>query len=118
MGTMRLPAADLAVVDDSKITGYLLSSSHPAGRFKAAFFQEFGFRMQSWPRLREALLNHARTSEIVVTVETEFGRKYIVEGPLAAPDGRAPRLRAVWFVAAGEVAPRLVTAYPLGEGEE
>ena len=33
-------------------------------------------------------------------------------------EDETPRLRAVRFVAAGEVAPRLVTAYPLGEGEE
>ena len=38
--------------------------------------------------------------------------KYILEGTLAAPDGRVPHLRTVWFVTAGEVFPQLVTAYP------
>ena len=91
----RLPNAHLAVVDESKVNAYLLSDSHPAGE-----------------ALRDALLAHGRTAEVVSTTETEFGMKYILEGMLAAPDGRVPRLRSVWFVTEGEIHPQLVTAYP------
>jgi hypothetical protein len=107
-----LPGADLAVVEEEKLRSYLLSEIHPAGRAKAAFFRAFGFRARSWRRLRDALLEHGHTSSIVAAAETEFGRKYILEGPLMAPDGRRPTIRAVWFVASGEAVPRLVTAYP------
>jgi len=62
--------------------------------------------------LRDALLDHARSARVVSVSETEFGKKYILEGRLPAPDGRKPRIRAIWVVAAGETAPRLVTAYP------
>jgi hypothetical protein len=108
----RLPRAQLAVVDPRKVTSYLLSSNHPAGRVKAAFFHRFGFRAQSWQRLRDALVEHAHIADIISVVETEFGKKYILEGPIAAPDGRTPRIWTVWFVAIGEAVPRLVTAYP------
>ena len=108
----RLPNAHLAVVDERKVNAYLLSDSHPAGRAKAVFFRRYGFRAASWEALRDALLAHGRTAEVVSTTETEFGMKYILEGTLAAPDGRVPHLRTVWFVTAGEVFPQLVTAYP------
>lgn len=109
----RLPNARLAVLDRRKITDYLLATGHPAGRAKAAFFQRFGFTAAVWPALRDALLDHARSAPIVSTADTPFGKKYILEGPLAVADGRKPRLRAVWFVATGETIPRFVTAYPV-----
>ena len=40
---MQLPNAEQAVVDEVKIRTYLLSSEHPVGRFKAAFFRGLGF---------------------------------------------------------------------------
>jgi len=107
----RLPDAHLAIIDERKITDYLLASGHPAGRAKAAFFRSFGFRVAEWRNLRDALLGHARSARVMAVSETEFGKKYVIEGALAAPDARKPRVRAVWFVAAGDTAPRLVTAY-------
>src|SRR5260370_31815097 len=97
-----LPHAHLATIDRRKITDYLLASGHPAGRAKAAFFARFGFTAAAWQRLRDALLEHAHSAAIVSTVDTQFGKKYILDGPLAAPDGRNPRVRAVWFVETGE----------------
>jgi len=47
------------------------------------------------------LVEHAYQAEIVSTITSEFGRKYVLEGPIASPDGRSPRLRSVWFVADG-----------------
>jgi hypothetical protein len=46
-------------------------------------------------------------------VLTPFGRNFVVEGVLAAPDGRAPNVRAVSFVANGRETATLATAYPL-----
>jgi hypothetical protein len=109
----RLPEAQLATIDRQKITDYLLANSHPAGRAKAAFFQRFGFTAAAWPTLRDALLDHAHSAPIVSAAETPFGRKYILEGPMTAADGRKPRIRAVWFVAVGQTVPRFVTAYPV-----
>jgi hypothetical protein len=62
------------------------------------------------------LLDHAERSDVVKNEETIFGQKFIVEGPLTAPDGRTPIVRAVWFIETGELQPRFVTAYPVVGG--
>lgn len=108
-----LPHAEQAVVAESKIVGYLLSTGHPIGRAKAAFFLRFGFRPEAWQVLEAALISHARANPVAGSEETAFGTKYLIDGPLLAPDGRSPTVRAVWFVEAGEEQPRFVTAYPL-----
>lgn len=110
----RLPNADAAIVDETKVTGYLLSTTHPYGRTKAEFFREFGFVAEDWQALRQALREHALSHPVESVKETPFGRKYIVNGPLATPGGRKPRIRTVWFIEQGEQTPRLVTAYPIG----
>lgn len=102
-----------AIIEQRKITLYLLAAGHPAGRAKAAFFGSFGFRAAAWQELRDALLQHARMAVVRAVVETAFGQKYILEGMMSAPDGRRPQVRAIWFVRNGETAPRLVTAYAL-----
>lgn len=111
----RLPGARLAIIDDQKLTGYLLAVDHPVGRWKAAFFQRFGFAPST---LRGALLSHARFGHVMTAGDTIFGSKYMIEGRLTAPDGRRPLVRSVWFIEAGERAPRLVTAYPVQGADE
>lgn len=113
----HLPGAFRATVDPSKVTAYLLSETHPVGRAKAAFFGQFGFSASNWEALRDALLAHARTGEVSSTAATEFGMKYIVDGPFSCPDGQTPRVRTVWFVTKGSAVPRLVTAHPIRGGD-
>jgi len=113
---MRLPNQQKVIIPEMKIRGYLLSSSHPYGRHKAAFFNRFGFRAKYWELLTSALRAHAALYEVAQVEETEFGSRYILEGPLKAPDGRAPIVRVVWFIEKGDDRPRLVTVYPLGGG--
>src|SRR5208283_3860900 len=96
---MILPNAARASVPARKITHYLLSTGHRDGQHKAAFFQSFGFKLESWEVLASALLHHVRTHEVVAIVSTPFGQNYVVEGTLSAPDGRQPRVRVVWFIA-------------------
>src|SRR6266849_3278380 len=116
--TSGLPNVQLAIIDRRKITDDLLARSHPAGRATAAVFARFGFTVAAWAKLRDALLDHARSAPIVSAADTPFGKKYILEAPLAAPDGRKPQIRAVWFVVTGETAPMFVTAYPLPGAEQ
>ncbi len=107
---MNLPNAHLAFVEPEKITDYLLNHAHRYGASKARFFAGFGFDAAT---LAQALLEHGRRHEVANVRQTPFGPRYEVEGELPAPDGRAPRVRTVWQVDAGEIAPRLITAYPL-----
>jgi len=112
---VKLPNADKLVVERDKIADYLLNSGHRYGASKARFFSGFGFQMERWEQLAQALRHHGQTHEVKRTQETGFGPRYQVEGPLHAPDGRSPRVRSVWQWDHGEVAPRLITAYPLEE---
>jgi hypothetical protein len=111
---MKLPNAHLAIVEREKITEYLLNAAHRYGVSKARFFMEFGYRMDDWPALARALCEHGQQNDVRSRTETGFGPRYDVDGPLNTPDGRAPRVRTVWQVDLGQVAPRLITAYPLG----
>lgn len=110
---MKLPDAETAEVPEAKIVRYLLSLTHPEGRGKALFFYAFGFAVEKWERLADALREHARENDVAKVETTPFGTRYVVEGAMTAPDGRTPNVRVVWFVDSGETVPRFVTAYPL-----
>ena len=110
---MRLPNPDAAHVDRNKLTRYLLSETHPIGRWKARFFRGVGFDDAHADVLRQELIAIAKTGEVVDTTRSPHGVKYIVEGVLKAPSGAEVRLRTVWIVHTGEARPRFVTAYPV-----
>ncbi len=95
---VRLPHADRAQVDREKVTGYLLSASHPDGAAKAKFFMRFGFGRERWEELAEAFRKHGRSHPVVHAVESPYGTRYAVDGPLETPDGRNPRVRTVWML--------------------
>jgi uncharacterized protein DUF6883 len=110
---MKLPNADRAVVEREKIVNYLLNPMHPYGASKARFFAQFGFDAERWEALAKALHEHGQRHDISKLKQTGFGPRYEVEGELNAPDGRRPRVRTVWQLDVGQIAPRLITAYPL-----
>ena len=55
---MLLPNVDQALVPEKKITEYLLSFTHEDGRHKAEFFTGFGFALDAWEVLADALRTH------------------------------------------------------------
>ncbi len=61
---MGLPSAEKAEITQDKIVRYLLSTTHRAGRSKAAFFGKHGFKMEDWQALAEALRRHAAESMV------------------------------------------------------
>ena len=110
---MKLPNAQLATVPERKVTHYLLNPAHPAGGSKASFFLRFGFTVADWQRLAEALIRHACENEVVEMTETRHGRRYVVDGPLTAPDRTILNVRTAPYISPSSDAPRFVTAYPL-----
>jgi hypothetical protein len=115
---LKLPNHDKSTVPPTKITDYLLSLSHHDGRGKARFFASFGFSPRSWETLVEALRRHAAEHEVTRIESSPFGTRYVIEGTMFTPDGRAPLMRTVWFIETGEQIPRFVTAYPLHRTEK
>ena len=98
-------------VDESKITGYLLS--HANGRGKAVFFLGLGFRVEAWQELAEAVKAQAIANPVATTVDSPYGTRYSVDGELLTPSGRQPRVRSVWILESGSDRLRLITAFPV-----
>jgi hypothetical protein len=90
-----LPNAAFAEVPEDKIRKYLLSATHRSGKSKAA------------------LQRHAKENPVAEAETTEFGTRYVIDGPLIAPDGTALNVRSVWFINRDADAPRFATAHPL-----
>lgn len=109
---MSLPNADRAIIDPAKVRDYLLSSVHPVGRFKAAFFVSSGYTQDRWETLRDDLLALAKSGDAVPGRLSVFGRMFEVDGMLTGPSGRTAEIRTVWIIASDEASPRFVTAYP------
>jgi hypothetical protein len=115
---VQLPDPERLRVDREKVVAYLLSRIHPHGRGKADFFVRFGFRVEDWELLTEALRKHGASQQVVKTVESPYGRRYAVEGPPESPDGRNPLVRTVWLVKKSQLAARLITAHPIKERDD
>jgi len=110
---MKLPHADAAVIEREKIVAYLLNPQHRFGASKAQFFSSYGFAPGKWELLANALREHGQKHEVSKVVETGFGPRYQVDGELQTPNRRTVRVRTVWQWDKGQLAPRLITAYPL-----
>jgi hypothetical protein len=107
-----LPNAERAVIDDAKVRDYLLSPSHPVGRFKSVFFVALGFSDANWQLLRDALLALARSAETLPGQPSPFGQKFEVRATLRGPSGRQAQVVTVWLVATGRDFAHFVTAFP------
>lgn len=110
---MYLPNAAHAYIPPAKILDYLLAADHPDGGDKSVVLTRFGFNRAEWQILAQALRTHGASHEVVRTLRTPHGLKFVIEGVLDAPDGRSLNLRTVWIILDGTDAPRLVSAYPL-----
>jgi len=109
---MKLPNSQKAVVDERKVREYLLSSSHPVGRFRATFSGSIGFPAESWPGFVEALQRLAVEGDALVLEESEYGQKYLVRGRIGGPGARQAEVESVRIIRAGNEIPNLVTVYP------
>ena len=109
---MKLPAAERAVIAPAKIRDYLLSTSHPVGRFKAPFFARLGYTSANWRRLEKDLLDLAVSGGAELGKDSPYGQKYEIRGILSGPSGRSAGVLTVWIVLFGGDVPQFVTAFP------
>jgi hypothetical protein len=107
-----LPHADQALVDEAKICDYLLSDTHPVGRFKARVFRSLGYTVESWTRLRDDLLHHGQTGKVQRIEMSAHGMKVVISATLKGPNGASRPFRTVWLIPNHSNRPRLVTAFP------
>lgn len=109
---MPVQGADRAIVEPRKLRDYLLSSAHPVGRFKSAFFASLGYEQNSWGVLSADLHNLVTSEDAEPIDSTPFGQKYEVKGRLKGPNGKEADVVTVWIILGGEDFPRFVTAFP------
>lgn len=98
---MKLPCADQAVIEPTKLHGYVLSTDHPVGRFKARFFEGLGYSVQAWARFEADLLSQHLAKEADELESTRYGQKYEIRAILRGPTGEA-NVVSVWVVRRGE----------------
>ena len=109
---MRLPHADRAYVDLTKITGYLLSATHRDGHSKARAFTAAGYSLNTAQLLADQFAQLARTGTARPGKMSAFGNKYEIDGIIQCPSGHPLGVRTVWIVRADEDFPRFVTTHP------
>ncbi len=109
---MKLPGAENAIIQAEKIKNYLLSDSHPVGRFKAIFFSSLGYSSDKW----ELLANDIRTlllqNDAEKIEQSEYGQKYIITGNIKGPFNKTACIITVWIILKDKKTPKFITAYP------
>lgn len=108
----RLPEADRATIEERKLRDYLLSPTHPIGRFKCGFFNRVGYTQSAWTKLADDIRRDHLSQDAQEVRRTRHGVKYRIEAPVVVPTGEAVELVSIWIVRTGETRPRFVTAYP------
>ena len=108
----RLPNADKAIIEDSKLTEYILSPVHPIGRFKAAFFRRLGYTLTNREAFEQQLKKLALSENISKTEDIYYGKKYIIKGEIESQSGKSVKVITVWVILKDEDIPRFVTVYP------
>jgi hypothetical protein len=108
---LKVPRAEQVFIDERKVRDYLLSESHPVGRFKARVFAALGFDGRGARDFIAELRRIVKAGEASEVVQTPFGRKYVVPGVLHGPLGAAPVV-TVWLLEQGQERARLVTVRP------
>ena len=86
-GAGAFPHADHAIIDEAKICDYLLSDTHPVGRFKARVFRLLDYTVESWIGLRDDLLRHRQTGIIQRIEMSAYGMKVVISARLKGPNG-------------------------------
>lgn len=104
-------STDKLSIPDNKITGYLLNPFHQVGKYKAKLFLRRGFNLDG-KDLKDALFLHGASNE-AIEIESDYGRKFVIEADFSCPDGSNIFLRSVWIIDDGKDFARLLTAYPV-----
>jgi hypothetical protein len=112
---MRLPGAEHAMVDVTKLGDYCLNPQHQRGRHKARVFASaLNLHQGDAEFLKTQLLDAALVSDAGMGETDEYGQRYILDFECVKGTRRA-FIRSAWIVLKGENFPRLATCYVLSE---
>jgi hypothetical protein len=109
---MKLPNAEMAVIEQAKLVDYVLNVEHVYGGAKARLLQSLGYTVDEWPQLESDIRAQFLPCDVAFTKDTPWGMRYEIVAPLAGPVGKAVVFRSIWQIDRGTDAPRLITMYP------
>ena len=112
---MLLPNADRAEIDVEKLRGYLLSPTHPVGRFKARFFAALGYSADEWQTLEADLRIQHLSQDAEPGEPLPYGQPFTIRAILKGPNGESAPVVSIWFIRSPGVVPHFVSAYPGGD---
>ena len=110
---VRLPNAEKAVIDLSKLRDYCLNPSHIEGRHKARVFAAaLGIGQDDANWLCTAIQAAIQKASVIHTEPHPYGVRYTVDVALVRDNAQA-MVRTGWMIRANEDFPRLVTCFVL-----
>ena len=113
----RIPNGNRAVVDQAKLSEYVLNLNHRTGRHKARVFAAaLGLMAGDAPVLAEALLSAAAGKDADLERDDTYGVHYAIEFVMMFK-GKSRPLRSLWTVRSGEDFPRFVSVFVMAEDE-
>ena len=74
----RIPNYGKAIIDPVKLKDYVLSDTHPIGRFKAVLFQQMGYTWKDWEQFAGDIRIQHLSLDAELGEKTKYGQKYII----------------------------------------
>ncbi len=109
---MKIPNSNLAVIEPSKLTDYLLNTEHKRGGTKAKLLVHFGYSLENWQQLEADIRKYHLDLDVNVVKETAYGIKYEISANLLTPINHHLLVKTVWQIDIGTDFPRLITLVP------
>lgn len=108
---MKLPNADMVIIDPEKIHDYCLNPEHPRGKHKARVFQRaLGMTSEDADDLISSIKRQIRNNECEAGEDDMYGQRYIVDIEIEFNTMKAI-VRTNWIIKHGEILPRLTTCF-------
>ena len=108
---MKLPNAEMAVVDPRKILEYTLNPEHISGKHKAlVFLNRLGIGKEQAELLRTACLGAVLREDAIEKARDSHGKRFQVDF-LMIHQSQSAIVRTGWIIRTGEDFPRLTSCY-------
>lgn len=109
---VKIPNPDTAIIEEEKLSNYLLNPTHRRGGSKAKQLLSMGYSCDEWQRLEADLRNQHLIAEVDRQSDSDDGKRYEIVAPLRGPNGGQIAFRSIWQIDIGTDRPRLITIHP------
>lgn len=108
---MILINADHAIIDSSKLIGYVLNREHPEGKHKAYLFEKvLGITAMDEAEVKKVILTEIKANPATLGKVDQYGVRYSVKFEWTR-NGNTATVLTSWIVKTDELMPRLTSCY-------